>query len=199
MDEQKKKMLFIGLGVAAAGGLGYFGYREYKKRKEQQEDNSSVDSGLPSLPIFNKKPKGNDSIPLKRGSRGNNVTKLQQALMSKYGQGILPKYGADGVFGSEVEAALRGKGFATTVDQKTFQTITAGAVHGIFSRLKNLIKHRMIATKEETFIWRNKHSATKVPANTPLGRALASRNGFTAFLSGNGEKLIVKTSSIKSI
>jgi hypothetical protein len=47
----------------------------------------------------------NDDFPLKKGSRGNNVKRLQDALL-KLNPNSLPKYGVDGDFGNETEAAL---------------------------------------------------------------------------------------------
>tara|TARA_Y100000389_G_scaffold169228_1_gene175330 strand:+ start:854 stop:973 length:120 start_codon:yes stop_codon:yes gene_type:complete len=34
---KNKKMIFIGIGVTLAIGLGYFAYSTYKKNKEQKE------------------------------------------------------------------------------------------------------------------------------------------------------------------
>ena len=47
----------------------------------------------------------NDKFPLKKGSNGNNVRRLQTALL-KLNPSALPKYGVDGDFGNETEAAL---------------------------------------------------------------------------------------------
>jgi len=47
----------------------------------------------------------NDKFPLKKGSYGNNVRRLQTALL-KNNPSALPKYGVDGDFGNETEAAL---------------------------------------------------------------------------------------------
>jgi hypothetical protein len=47
----------------------------------------------------------NDDFPLKRGSKGKNVRNLQNALL-KYDSTLLPKFGADGDFGRETEAAV---------------------------------------------------------------------------------------------
>lgn len=47
----------------------------------------------------------NDNFPLKKGSYGNNVRRLQTALL-KLNSSALPKYGVDGDFGNETEAAL---------------------------------------------------------------------------------------------
>ena len=67
-----------------------------------------------------------DDFPLKKGSKGDNVRQLQQALISKYGSSILPKYGADGDFGSETQNALKKKGLPTVVSESTFNVITQG-------------------------------------------------------------------------
>lgn len=47
----------------------------------------------------------NDNFPLKKGSYGNNVRRLQTALL-KLNPSALPKYGVDGDFGTETETAL---------------------------------------------------------------------------------------------
>lgn len=47
-----------------------------------------------------------DSYPLGVGSRGSNVTRLQKAMLA-INSGILPRYGADGIFGAETKAALQ--------------------------------------------------------------------------------------------
>ncbi len=54
------------------------------------------------------------SFPLKKGSKGEMAKALQLALMDKYGAGILPRYGADGDFGSETVNALKKIGLPTT-------------------------------------------------------------------------------------
>jgi hypothetical protein len=48
----------------------------------------------------------NDNFPLKKGSKGNNVRRLQNALL-KLNPSALPKYGADGDFGNETEGWLQ--------------------------------------------------------------------------------------------
>ncbi len=67
-----------------------------------------------------------DGFPLKKGSKGDNVRQLQQALIDKYGSSILPKYGADGDFGSETQNALKKKGLPTSISESTFNVITQG-------------------------------------------------------------------------
>lgn len=50
--------------------------------------------------------RANDNFPLKRGSKGENVRKLQQSML-KIDPNILPRFGADGDFGGETEAAVQ--------------------------------------------------------------------------------------------
>jgi len=45
-------------------------------------------------------------FPLKKGSRGEKVRELQKKLLEKDSRS-LPKYGDDGIFGSETETALK--------------------------------------------------------------------------------------------
>jgi peptidoglycan hydrolase-like protein with peptidoglycan-binding domain len=63
------------------------------------------------------------SFPLKKGSKNELVKSLQLALIAKYGAGILPKYGADGDFGSETVAALSKVGLPATIDESTYYVI----------------------------------------------------------------------------
>lgn len=56
-------------------------------------------------------------FPLKRGSKGSKVKELQNALLKKNAS-ILPKYGADGDFGSETESAVKTITGKTTVDSQ---------------------------------------------------------------------------------
>lgn len=71
-------------------------------------------------------PSSNDDFPLKKGSKGATVKQMQQALINKYGKSILPKYGADGDFGSETTNALKKLGLPTSVDESTFNVILQG-------------------------------------------------------------------------
>jgi hypothetical protein len=67
-----------------------------------------------------------DSFPLKRGSKGDNVTAFQQALINAYGKEILPRHGADGQFGAEMAAALKKLKLPAKVDLTTFNIIAKG-------------------------------------------------------------------------
>lgn len=64
-----------------------------------------------------------EGFPLKRGSKGENVRQLQEALIAKYGSEILPKYGADGAFGAEVVAALKKTKLPATISETLFNVL----------------------------------------------------------------------------
>lgn len=52
-------------------------------------------------------PADTPAFPLVKGSKGDKVKNVQEALIRKYGKPALPKDGANGVFGAELEAALK--------------------------------------------------------------------------------------------
>lgn len=133
---KNKKALFIGLGIAAAGFLSYLGYNKYKKSKMEAQSDEKV-SYNPSAPIpqyssvksTQKLIAPADSaanFPLVKGSKGELVKALQQALIDRYGKSILPKAGADGQFGSEMIAALKKIGLSESISESTFNVVTKG-------------------------------------------------------------------------
>jgi len=128
--QKKTKYILIGLGVVAVGTGAYMYYQFLQKKKKNTaaEFKAAITSNttaLPSITTSSTSSGGSTSsgFPLKRGSRGTLVTSLQNALIKKYGASILPKYGADGGFGSETVNALQSKGLPTTVDSDTFTKI----------------------------------------------------------------------------
>lgn len=146
----KKKIIVTTLAVSAAGILGYFGWQYFKKKKEIKAANATADilqpepvipvnpTPKPQEPVWtmptnnthtgsgHTKPKQESEFPLKRGSKGNKVKRLQQALIAKYGNNILPKYGADGDFGSEMAAALRKLKIPATINESTYNVLVEG-------------------------------------------------------------------------
>ena len=132
---KKKKFLLIGLGVAATGLLSYFGWEYYQKRKAKKEDgadDSSADTTTDTSLVPPKKntfvpnfftQQRNDDFPLKKGSKGTKVKALQDSLIAKNGKAILPRYGADGDFGSELVAALKKLNLPDTIDESTYNVI----------------------------------------------------------------------------
>jgi hypothetical protein len=133
MSKGLKVFLWVA-GAAVTGGLIYAGWKYFSKSKD--DDDTVPYTPLPTpapVPAYTgtssyTAPKKNDGFPLKRGSKGDNVKKLQQALIKKYGASILPKYGADGDFGSEMETALSKNGWDTTVQEDTFNVIVGSTV-----------------------------------------------------------------------
>lgn len=145
--QQKKKMIITSLAVGATGILGYFGWQYLtKKRAGKNSDidallklnnSGSYSSSIAIEPAYNSsKPKAPPKItytptvyketsefPLKRGSKGEKVQQLQEALIAKYGKSILPRYGADGDFGSETVNALKKLGLPASIDQSTFNVL----------------------------------------------------------------------------
>lgn len=150
------KLLMATLTVGAAGVLGYFGWQLYKKKMASKagnldeellklhsgptvktgttHSNNNADNTF-SPPADTAKTKtggsttrsgSGDNFPLKKGSKGENVKQLQEALIEKYGKSILPKYGADGDFGSETLNALKAKGFPASITESIFNVITEG-------------------------------------------------------------------------
>lgn len=146
--QQKKKLIITTLAVGATGILGYFGW-QYFKKKSAKNDHADIDTILKNLdqPIVSTpeppKPRTKrrttsytpsptvertDSFPLLKGSKGENVKRLQEALITKYGKQVLPKYGADGDFGSEVVAALKKLGLPSSITESTLNVIAQGTV-----------------------------------------------------------------------
>src|ERR1051326_1838911 len=123
---QAKKFILIGLGLTAFGVASYYGWNYFQSRNRKSDDDDFISPEITettpktSLPS---QPKRDDAFPLKRGSKGAKVTQLQNALIAKYGKSILPKYGADGDFGSEMVAALQKAGLPSSIDETTFNVI----------------------------------------------------------------------------
>lgn len=150
--QQKKKIIITAIAVGAAGILGYFGWQYLKKRKNKTgaPPNNDLDDLLknvststaittPDIPSSGstvrpiKRTSTNNTsnqdstvFPLKQGSKGNLVQRLQEALLSKHGKSILPKYGADGHFGAETVAALKKLGFPPPVSESAYNVLIQG-------------------------------------------------------------------------
>ena len=71
----------------------------------------------------------NDSdFPLSRGSKGEKVTALQEALIAKHGKAIMPKYGADGYFGIELIMALKKLKLPASINESTYNVLVQGHI-----------------------------------------------------------------------
>lgn len=169
-SSKKKKIILIGLGVSALGVLGYLGWQKFFRDKSdnhsdldfdsndysQKSDPSPSSNYSPSKPKptykpkpkpTEKKPESNDRFPLMNGSKGNRVTALQKALIGKYSKKILPKFGADGMFGKELEDALISKGLPKKVDENLYNVLVKARTFdakNIAQNLHNYIFNRKI-------------------------------------------------------
>jgi hypothetical protein len=151
----KKKVVLTTISVAAAGVLGFFGWQYYKKKKEAKGDSAGLilkpTAEIPApvyrpiptrdTPVWKpttikqpRKPKvvnedneesGSD-FPLRKGSKGDKVTALQEALIAKHGKAIMPKYGADGYFGIELIMALRKLKLPASINESTYNVLVQG-------------------------------------------------------------------------
>lgn len=91
--------------------------------------------------LYNSNSKKDKSIfPLKKGSKGDKVRQLQQALIAQHGESILPKYGADGDFGTEMVNALKKLKYPTKVTESLFNVITSSKGSNTNSLAKQLVK-----------------------------------------------------------
>lgn len=148
-----EKVILTTLTIGAAGVVGYLGLQFWKKHRENKSaDLDRVIDRVQPTPVIEPKlppfkpvtpytpPKDttkhtgsssrNDNFPLKKGSKGDAVRQLQQGLIAKFGAAALPKYGADGDFGSETQAALKKNGYPLLVTESVFNIITQSGDNG---------------------------------------------------------------------
>lgn len=108
-------------GIMLIAGA-YFVYRYFKSgdKSGRKPLELSDFSDVPQAPITA------STFPLKKGSKGAKVLELQNAIM-KINPNLLPKFGADGDFGSETELAVsRMLGKKTIDSQADIETIKKG-------------------------------------------------------------------------
>lgn len=79
------------------------------KTKSSETDQSNSDEGADTEAS---NPQSDDKPPLKKGSRGENVLKVQKALNLIHKAGLLE----DGVFGTKTEQSLEKYGYGKTVE-----------------------------------------------------------------------------------
>ena len=188
----KRKVILIGLSVLGTGVAGFLGWNYWKnKNKANQEEDFSSDSESSNS---NPAPVKNDNFPLKRGSKGNRVTQLQNALVKKFGANILPKYGVDGMFGQEVETALVRAKLPTTINETIYNSLVGNGLTGIIREGEEII------TIVNSEIIRAKYGTKKnVPKNIILGNKEFVLNGWIYFTPTNSKELFkVKKENVKS-
>jgi hypothetical protein len=142
-----KKYVLIGLGAATVVTGGILAYKKWLAPKLQMEPDESDQTNVTETATTTASNSGGSStksnysssgsswgssssgssvsldFPLKKGSRGEKVRAVQEALIYRYGKTILPKYGADGDFGSELEAALVKSGYEKQIDESLYNII----------------------------------------------------------------------------
>lgn len=106
MNSNTKKIV---AGALAVAGI-YLLYRYFRKPKGTPQT-TVIEPPPPYVPTRDPK----DSYPLKKGSKGSNVKAIQELIL-KIDSTLLPKFGADGDFGSETEAAVKKLLNKTSVD-----------------------------------------------------------------------------------
>lgn len=92
-------------GILGLAGV-YFIYQYFKKGTASNTFTPAESGGSSSTSVTTSSKKPTDSFPLKKGSKGDNVRMVQQLLL-KIDKTLLPKFGADGDFGSETESAVQ--------------------------------------------------------------------------------------------
>jgi hypothetical protein len=148
VKKRKKQLIAMGLAVGAAGVLGYFTWQYFNHRKktgngaandvlmpiaEQSGEPPVMKATTPlprrkeTIPVRFSSQLVKMQFPLKKGSKGEKVRQLQNALLQKHGKAVLPRFGADGDFGSETVEALKKLGLPTTVSESAFNVIVAEA------------------------------------------------------------------------
>lgn len=131
-----KKVVLFSLGTLALGTLTFFGIKLFKNHKTKTTDDNSNENNDVDTETTNQNPTkpvvhsslpsahANSSFPLRFGSKGDRVLRLQRALITTYGAGVFEKYGADGYFGKELESVLRNKGYQLPLSESDFNKIT---------------------------------------------------------------------------
>ena len=102
-------------------------------------------------PYLEVPPVSKDGFPLKRGSKGEKVRALQEALIAKYGKQILPRYGADGDFGAEMTAALKKLKFPAMIEQSTYNVLMQGQKVNSENGNNSLAKQFVAAATKKDF------------------------------------------------
>ncbi|MBL4862074.1 MAG: hypothetical protein JKY09_03535 [Crocinitomicaceae bacterium] len=120
----KGKYILIGLGVVTIAGIAYY----FASRPKDSSDEIPEDTpGFPTPRTTSLVPSkasssgtSSTSFPLKKWSQGILVKNLQNVLIKKYGEAVLPRFGADGQWGTELQNALVSKGLPTVIGQAEY-------------------------------------------------------------------------------
>jgi len=128
------------VGIAALGGAAYLAWNKYKRSAQAAEDrnvvviNNALPSGGSVSTSKSVKTTAGDSFPLKQGSRGSRVARIQKALADKLGLATMNANGGiDGIFGKGTANALKLAGYPVAIDEATFEKITGGSATVVFN------------------------------------------------------------------
>lgn len=176
-NNHKKRVILIGMGTTMTGVLGYFGFQWWRAKRARKQENKAtevnqtslpVNTGTKSLPPTGGGSTRSDAFPLKRGSKGAKVKSLQSAMIARYGKFVLPRYGADGDFGSETAAAIKKLGLPDSIDEKTYNTLVKGL--GSIFGLGRLFSAQKIITKNPTTVYpEDAEEGETIPSRVVLG------------------------------
>ena len=155
-QKKKIVVTTLAVGAAGIlGYFGWQYYKKKKEKNDEAPDVSfkkkTVHPDLPVYndtpvfkPVYNPAPKprtkrqpvynypemdlpaSKDGFPLRRGSKGDKVKALQEVLIAKHGRQIMPRYGADGDFGSEMTIALKKLKIPASIDESTYNVLVQG-------------------------------------------------------------------------
>lgn len=121
-----ERVFIYALGLGAIGGAIYFTYLGLKNKRDAGGGTTTPETKKSSGTTFNVYNSGHlgDSFPLKRGSRGQRVRQLQQALANIIGlEAMNSNGGIDGIFGKGTENALRLANYPKVISEDLFKQI----------------------------------------------------------------------------
>ena len=212
--KNKKRWIFLGLGLAATSALSFFGFQYWKKHKQQAEVNTDPASSK-VFPQQKKvlKPKGNKAkkaapkAPPKTSTKINaseTAKKIYTAVTKKDFNSVLGllktiksvsdytsvskdfgKYFVNGVRQTLVNGVL-----SSFKDEKQKVAIKAAfAAMGLKYDGKKWslagIEDRTLVTNKATTVWKDPKTSVPVPQNMVLGKEVAERGTFKMFQNDN--------------
>lgn len=139
---------YVLIGIGALTGIALAGFFIYRHSQQNDIANNSGEDDLDdALKTSNtsysvpQQPQASNSsgsssnstdstFPLRQGSRGKLVAELQEALIRAYGKDSLPKYGADGSWGTETTKALADNKQPTTISKADLDKIKSLSAKG---------------------------------------------------------------------
>lgn len=125
VDITLERVVIYALGIGAVGGAIYYTVQGLRNKREAEGGHTpeAQKSSGTTYNVYNSGSQG-DSFPLKRGSRGQRVKQLQQALANIIGMAEMNRNGGiDGIFGRGTENALMLANYPKVVSEDLFKQI----------------------------------------------------------------------------